>query len=72
LISRNPVTTERRTWSTEVRDPWNGKIHSALQSVDLHVSLYFKTGDPLHLEMADTLRQYVLCLKAWIHRTEGR
>ena len=66
------MTTERRTWSTEVRNPWNGKIHSALQSVDLHVSLYLKTGDPFHLTMAETLRQYILCLKVWIHRSEGR
>lgn len=74
MVSPSPlaVTNPRRTWSTEVRDPWNAKIHSCLKSVDLHVELYLQTGNRAHLEMADTLRQYVLCLKEYIHHAEGR
>ena len=66
------VTNPRRTWSTEVRDPWNSKIHNTLQAIDLHVRLYLQTGVRIHLELADTLRQYVLTLKEYIHRAEGR
>lgn len=66
------MTAEHRTWNTEVRSPWNPKIHNILKTIDLHVELYLKTGDVFHLEMAESLRQYVLCLKAWIHHSEGR
>ena len=66
------VTNPRRTWSTEVRDPWNGKIHNNLQAIDLHVRLYLQTGEEIHLELAHTLRQYLLALKEYIHRAEGR
>jgi hypothetical protein len=64
------VTIERRTWSTEIRDPWNGKIHNMLKSVDLHVELYMQTNDEFHLEMAAALRKYVSRLKDWIHESE--
>lgn len=74
MVSPSPlaVSNPRRTWSTEVRDPWNAKIHNCLQSVDSHVSQYLKTGDRVHLEMAEMLRQYVLCLKDYIHTKENR
>jgi len=65
------VTNPRRTWSTEVRDPWNGKIHNILQAIDLHVRLYLQTGEEIHLELADVLRKYVFALKEYIHRAEG-
>jgi len=64
------VTSERRTWDSPIRSPWNPKIHNILQTIDLHIQLYLKTGDVKHLEMAEALRQYVYCLKAWIHREE--
>jgi hypothetical protein len=66
------VNPERRTWSTPVRTPWNPLIHGNLQAIDHHVLTYFETGDIRHLEMADTLRQYVHCLKTWIHEWESR
>jgi len=66
------VTNPRRTWNTEVREPWNNKIHNILQAIDLHVDLYLQTGERIHLELADTLRRYVLTLKEYIHRAEGR
>ena len=64
--------SERRTWDNPVRSPWNPKIYNILKSIDLHVDLYLQTGDRQHLEMAEHLRAYVYCLKAWIHREEGR
>jgi hypothetical protein len=67
-----PSVSDRRTWDSPVREPWNPKIHLALKSVDLHVSLYLRTGDSRHLEMADALRAYVRSLKDWIHEQEGR
>jgi hypothetical protein len=33
---------------------------------------YMETGNVWHLEKADTLRNYVLELKMWIHKVEGR
>lgn len=64
------MTTERRTWDSPIRSPWNPKIHNSLKSIDLHVELYLKTKDPFHLEMAEVLRRYVSQLKTWIHATE--
>lgn len=66
------VTIERRTWTTQTRDPWNPKIYNALKSIDLHVDLYLQTKDIRHLEMASMLRKYVVHLKDWIHQAEGR
>jgi hypothetical protein len=46
-----------------------------LQSIDHHVRLYLETGDQRHLEMAQRLREYLLCLKGWIaekEATQGR
>lgn len=60
----------RREWSTSIRDPWNAKIHTMLQTIDLHNQLYFKTNDAFHLESSEVLRKYVLNLKTWIHSQE--
>lgn len=43
-----------------------------LKAVDLHVELYISTGDIVHAEMAELLREYVLQLKEWIHQQERR
>jgi hypothetical protein len=43
-----------------------------LKTIDLHVEMYLKTGNPFHLKMADSLRCYVLQLKGWIHSEESR
>jgi hypothetical protein len=64
------VNPERRTWDSPVRSPWNPKIHSNLQAIDLHVALYLRNGDIRHLQMAQALREYIHRLKTWIHETE--
>lgn len=64
------MTADRRTWNSPVREPWNPRIHSILKTVDLHVEMYIKTGDPFHLKMADCLRCYIMQLKDWIHEEE--
>jgi hypothetical protein len=43
-----------------------------LKGVDNHMHQYMETGNVWHLEKADTLRKYVLELKMWIHKVEGR
>lgn len=65
------MSTERRTWNSPVREPWNPYIHQSLMAVDRHVTLYCQTGDQRHLEMAQLIRQHTDCLKMWIHETEA-
>lgn len=62
----------RRTWNTPIRDGWNAPIHHFLKAIDLHTSLYLKTGDQWHLQKAQELRDYLYELKTWIHKQEGR
>ena len=61
-----------REWDTPVREPWNALIHQCLKGVDNHMRQYMETRNVWHLEKADTLRKYVLELKMWIHKVEGR
>ncbi len=61
-----------REWNTPVREPWNALIHQCLKGIDNHTHQYIKTGNVWHLEKADTLRKYVLELKMWIHKVEGK
>jgi hypothetical protein len=61
-----------REWNTPVREPWNALIHQCLKGVDNHMHQYMETGNVWHLEKADGLRKYVLELKMWIHKVEGR
>jgi hypothetical protein len=62
----------KREWNTPIREPWCPLIHQALQAVDRHNSLWFSTGDELHLQQAQVLREYVARLKTWIHQQEQR
>jgi hypothetical protein len=61
-----------REWNTPLREPWNPVIHSVMKAIDNHTQAYFRTGDPWHLEKAQTLRVYILELKEWIHSTEQK
>ena len=62
--------SERRTFNTPLREPLNPIIHRLLQAVDWHNSQYFKDSNPWHLQKADTIRQYVRELKAWVYEQE--
>lgn len=62
--------SERRTWNTPVREPWNPVIHQCLKGIDEHTRLHLITGDPFHAVMAEGLRQYLHALKTWIHSQE--
>ncbi len=66
------VTSERRTWNTPIREPWNPVIKKCLNAIDEHVSLYLETGDKWHMEQAEVLRKYTMDLKRWIHGQEGK
>ena len=68
-LSMNP---ERRTWDTPLRRPWNPVIKACLNAIDEHVSLFMATGDILHLEQAEHLRDYIVKLKDWILEQEGK
>lgn len=61
-----------REWNTPIREPWNSPIHNILKAIDNHTNEYFKSGDIWHLQKAEELRQYVLELKSWIHKTENK
>lgn len=63
---------ERRTWNTPLREPWNPVIKHCLNAVDEHVRLYLSTQDLWHLQQSEALRNYVMELKKWIHKQEGR
>ena len=47
-------------------------IVQLLRAIDLHTRQYFATGDKWHAEQADQLRRYVIELKEWIFKMEGR
>lgn len=64
--------SERRTWNTPLREPWNPVIKACLNAIDYHVALYFQTGDYWHLQQAEYLRCYVTELKRWIFMQEGK
>lgn len=64
--------SERRTWNTPLREPWNPVVAQILKGIDEHTRQHLATGDPWHAEQAATLRAYVRGLKDWIHRQEGR
>lgn len=62
--------SEKRTWNSPIREPWNPVIRNILQAIDTHNQLYFKTGNPWHLQKAQELRFYVIELKEWIASNE--
>ena len=61
-----------REWDTPVREPWNALIHQGLRAIDRHMHCYFDTGNTWHLEKAEGLRVYIMELKMWIHKCEGK
>jgi hypothetical protein len=62
--------TERRTFNTPLREPWNPIVYQCLRAVDCHNTQYFLTGNTWHLEQAELLRHYVGSLKNWIREEE--
>lgn len=62
--------TERRTFNTPLREPWNPIVYQCLRAVDCHNEQYFLTGNVWHLEQSELLRQYVRSLKDWIREEE--
>ncbi len=54
-----------------MREGWNPIIHHCLKAIDLHNSLYFKTGEKWHVLKAAELRRYVTELKEWIKSQEN-
>ena len=63
--------TSRRSYNTEIREPWNPVIKTCLDAIDRHVSLHLRTGDARHLIQAQMLREYVSGLKEWILEEES-
>jgi hypothetical protein len=43
-----------------------------LKAIDEHNREYFRTGNPWHLAKARMLREYLVELKGWIGRKEGK
>jgi hypothetical protein len=64
--------SEKRTWSNPHRDPWNAPIANILKAIDEHNREYFLTGNPWHLHKAAMLREYLVELKEWVTRKEGK
>ena len=62
--------TERRTFNTPLRAPWNPIVYQCLRAVDCHNTQYFLTGNAWHLEQSELIRQYVRSLKDWIREEE--
>jgi hypothetical protein len=42
--------TERRTFNTPIREPWNPIIYSLLKAIDNHMALYLHHRDLLALK----------------------
>jgi hypothetical protein len=70
FLHRRRTVSERRTWDSPVREPWNPIIHHLLKAVDTHNRLYFQTCDEWHLQKAREMRAYVVELKNWIKNQE--
>lgn len=64
--------SERRTWNTPVREPWNPTVAQLLKTVDEHTRQHLATGSPWHAQQAERLRSYVRDLKNWIHQEERK
>lgn len=64
--------TERRTFNTPLRAPWNPIVYQCLRAVDCHNEQFFLTGDAWHLEQAEIIREYVRNLKNWIREEEEK
>jgi hypothetical protein len=64
--------TERRTFNTPLRAPWNPIVYQCLRAVDCHNEQYFLTGDAWHLQQAESIRKYVRSLKDWICEEEKK
>jgi hypothetical protein len=60
----------KRTYNTEVREPWNPVIKTCLDAIDRHMSLHLRTGCPQNLQQAELLRAYVAGLKEWVRSEE--
>jgi hypothetical protein len=60
--------SEKRTWNTPIREPWNGPIAQMLKAIDEHNREYFLTGNAWHLQKAAMLREYLVELKEWLVR----
>lgn len=61
-----------REWNTPLREPWNGAIKTALDTVDKHNTHYFQSNDVRHLIAAELLRTYVVYLKDLIKDLENK
>jgi len=66
------ATSNRRSWNTPTREPWNPVIKHCLNAIDNHTRIYIETGDSWHFDQAETLRAYVSDLKGWILQQEGK
>jgi hypothetical protein len=62
--------SDKRSWNTPLREPWNPVIKQCLNAIDYHTALQFKTGEEWHARQAQILRDYVGSLKQWIRNQE--
>jgi hypothetical protein len=60
-----------REWDSPIRNPWNPKIKSILDTIDIHTQMHLESGDNFHWLQAEILRKYILELKSWIHSQEN-
>lgn len=60
-----------REWDNPIRKPWNPKIKSILDTIDIHTQMHLESGDNFHWAQAEILRKYLLELKTWIHSQEN-
>lgn len=64
--------SDRRTWNTPIREPWNPIIAQLLKAVDEHTRQHLRTGSQWHAAKAEQLRCYSRELKDWIHWQESQ
>lgn len=65
-----PDSSERRSWNTPLREPWNPVIKQCLNAIDYHTAHYLVSGEMWHEKQAQILREYVGSLKQWIRNQE--
>jgi len=62
--------SERRSFNTEIRAPWNPVIHNLLKAIEYHVHYDLEKDSEYHRQQAAVLRKYVANLKDWIEKEE--
>ena len=74
-VENTTTHQSKRTFTTDVRGPWQDGIRDVLRLIDTHNSMAMikriDTDGDFHARQSSILRQYVINLKEWIRENEN-